>query len=494
MSDQVIIKQVNASYLKIDCPLSVAYELNQYFSFKVPNAQFNPKVRNKLWDGIIRLFHVGNKQIYAGLKEEIIQFCKDRDYEVIDQTPATEEKVTFEDIEQFIEQIDVQLPDNGSAYEYQIQAIVNAINEKRTLTLSPTSSGKSFIIYVLARYLNMKTIVVVDRKAYVEQIYDDFARYGFDVENNAVKIYGGREKTADKQIVITTWQSIIKLDDEWFEQFDAMIGDEIHKFKAMSLKNIMERLTNCHYRNGFTGTIDDKQLNTLTLMGLFGAIHRTTTTKELIESGRVARPIIKFVKLKYELQDCIDLFSKIAKRKKTDNAVDVEIDYLIPLEKRNKYIINLALSLKGNTIVLFQYKEHGKILFEELQKRENRPENIYYVDGDVDVKIRKKIQHAIDSHENSITIASIGTFAENINIRHLNNAILAMPIKDKIRLLQALGRILRKTKTKDSAMFFDIIDMFIIKNKSNPTSKYGVERMKIFSKEQLDYKTYTIEV
>jgi len=495
VNKEVIIKPVNAAFIKIVCHESIAYELNNHFAFKIHNASFNPKVKSKRWDGIIRLFHLGTRMIYKGLLNDVKKFCEDRNYIFINELEDNIKKVTFDEIQQFITDLDIQIPEKGEAYEYQVQAVVDAINEKRTLTLSPTSSGKSVIIYALARYLNTKTIIVVDRKAYVEQIYDNFKEYGYDVEKFCHRIYSGKEKVTDKQIIITTWQSIINNDPEWFEQFDAMIGDEIHKFTAKSLKYIMENLVNCEYRNGYTGTIDDKIINTLTLKGMFGEIHETVSTQELIEDGRVAKPYIKIIKLKYPDDVRQKVMKSIANRnKEKEKAIDKELEYLLTSDLRNQYIINLALSLKGNTIILFQYREHGKAIYDELLSRENKPENIYYVDGTVNVLKRQEIQKLIDSHETSITVASIGTFAENINIRNLNNAILTMPLQDKIRLLQALGRILRKTSIKDSAWFFDIADIFTIKSATNPSVKRLLERLKIYSKQGHTYNIYDIEL
>ena len=134
--------------------------------------------------------------------------------------------------------------------------------------LSPTGSGKSLIIYGLTQLgTSGRVLIVVPTTSLVEQMYKDFADYGYDVENNCHRIYSGHDKDTDKRIVITTWQSVYKLPKKWFAPFKMVIGDEAHLFKATSLKTLMEKTENAVMRFGTTGTLDDTKTHKLMLEG-----------------------------------------------------------------------------------------------------------------------------------------------------------------------------------------------------------------------------------
>ena len=152
---------------------------------------------------------------------------------------------------------------------------------------------------------------------------------------------------------------------DFFSNFDVVIGDEAHLFKAKSLTSILTKLSGCRYRFGFTGTLDGTQTHKLVLEGLFGPVRKVTTTSELIEQKHLADFKIKAIVLSYpdEVRKMIARFSDYQS----------EMDYLVRLEARNKFIRNLALSLEGNTLLLFQYVEkHGKALFNELDRKSTR--------------------------------------------------------------------------------------------------------------------------
>ena len=146
--------------------------------------------------------------------------------------------------------------------DYQIDAFVHAMQRKKCLLLSPTASGKSLIIYLLYRqfldYQGLKGLIIVPTTSLVEQLYNDFIDYsssnGFDIETNVHRVYQGRDKHSNKSLVISTWQSLYQLPKEYFEQYDYIIGDEAHLFKAQSLTTIMTSAINTKYRIGLTGT------------------------------------------------------------------------------------------------------------------------------------------------------------------------------------------------------------------------------------------------
>ena len=295
--DTLRIEKINEVYNKIHCEPSVAYELNDYFTFDVPGAKFMPAYRNKFWDGKIRLFQILTGYIYGGLNKYVEEFAKKRNYEIEYESDFSADEFSLKEARDFIATLNI--PEKYIPRNYQIDAFVHAVRERRSLLLSPTASGKSFIIYLLSRYYNARTLIIVPTTSLVSQLASDFADYGFASDRNVHRIFAGQDKQTDKLITISTWQSIYKLPKEYFEQFDLVIGDEAHLFKAKSLISILSKLDSCKYRFGFTGTLDGTQTHKLVLEGLFGSVRKVTSTSDLIEQKHLADLKIKAIVLTY---------------------------------------------------------------------------------------------------------------------------------------------------------------------------------------------------
>ena len=368
--------------------------------------------------------------------------------------------------------------------DYQLEAFVYAVRNRRALLLSPTASGKSFIIYLLTRYYNARTLIIVPTTSLVSQLASDFADYGFESDRYVHRIFSGQDKQTDKPIVISTWQSIYKLDKKYFEQFDVVIGDEAHLFKANSLSSIMSKLHNCRFRFGFTGTLDGTQTHRLVLEGLFGVVKKVTTTAELIEQKHLADFSIKAIVLKYP-----DDTKKLLK----DASYQDEIDFIVRNESRNRFIKNLALSLdNGNTLLLFQYVEkHGKVLYNMI-KNDAGDRKVFFVSGEVEGEEREQIRKIVETEQDAIIVASYGTFSTGVNIRNLHNIIFSSPSKSRIRNLQSIGRGLRMSDTKTSSTLYDIADDLSWKSKKNHTLLHFIERINIYNEEKFVYKIYTV--
>lgn len=476
------IRRVNEVYNQVLIEdMGVAQELSDYFTFKVPGYQFMPAYRHKVWDGQIRLYNTSTQYLYSGLNSYIELFARERDYDIKYEYDNSATNFSLHEAKEFIKEQNFTLEPR----DYQIDAFVDAVRYSRGLFLSPTASGKSFIIYMIMRWHLKPTLIVVPTTTLVHQMYSDFESYGFKSEKYCHKIFSGQDKKTDKPIVITTWQSIYKLRKDWFDQFDVVIGDEAHLFKAKSLASIMTKLENCKYRYGFTGTLDGTQTHKLILEGLFGPCQKVTTTKELMEKQHLADFKIKIITLTYA-----DEIKKIVA--KMD--YQAEMDFLVSYDNRNKFIKKLALSLEGNTLLLFQYVEkHGKILYEMI-KEACDDRRVFFVHGGVKGEERDEIRHIVEKQSNAIIIASYGTFSTGVNIKNLHNIIFASPSKSKIRNLQSIGRGLRKSDTKDSAVLYDIADDLSWKSTMNFTLNHLMERIKIYDEEHFDYKLYKVKI
>lgn len=498
--EEVYIEYKNSAYLRVFASESLERNISDYFTFEVPNARFTPAYRKRIWDGKIRLYNTHTKCIYAGLYEYILEYCDQRNIPVkIDsQIPFNENKFSEEDIKNYLEK--ELKPHSGEKklvpHEHQVKGVLKALNLRRCLLLSPTASGKSLIIYSLLRYYQNiigkkeKILVIVPTISLVLQLYNDFADYSskdksWDVEKNCHKIHGGEEKETNKQIVISTWQSIYKLTEKYYKDFRVVFGDECHLFKSQSLTSIMTKLTNCPYRVGLTGTLDGSKTHKLVIEGLFGKVQKIISTKDLMDRKLLSPLHINCILLDHSKKDresCKDL------------KYPQEIELIINNQKRNEYIRDLAVETKGNTLVLFQYVEkHGKILHDMIKKKETT-RKVFFVFGGTEGETRERIREITDKEKNSIIVASFGTFSTGINIKSLQNIIFASPSKSRIRVLQSIGRQLRKSEGKEIAILYDIADDLSWKSRKNYTLRHMVERVKIYNEEKFDYKIKKISL
>jgi len=475
------IEKKNEVYLILkDLEPSTSQELSSFFTFEVPGAKFMPMYRNRMWDGKIRLFSPGSGEIYVGLLPYIKKFC-DRnnvDY-IIGEGVEDDRDVVREVVKGFVKSLKPKSKGKSlKIRDYQIDAVYHAIARNRALLVSPTASGKSLIIYALVRYYHMmglKTLILVPTTSLVEQMYTDFEDYGWSSGTYCQKIYQGHDRKVTRDVVISTWQSIYKMPKKYFEQFGCIIGDEAHLFKAKSLTGIMTKLHQCKYRFGLTGTLDGTQTHQLVLEGLFGAVENIITTKKLIDSKTLADLKIKCIILKHS-----NIREKMAYAE--------ELQYLVGNENRNKFIQNLLLHIDGNTLCLFQLVEkHGQILYDQV-KDAVKDRKVFFVYGGTNARTREDIRSIVEKEKKSIIIASYGTFSTGINIRNINNIVLASPSKSKIRVLQSIGRGLRLSESKSSILVFDIADDMTYKRVRNFTLIHFMERINIYAEQQFVYE------
>jgi len=490
-SNLIIIEKKNEVYITVDCDSGVQREISEFFTFYVPGYKFMPAFRNRMWDGKIRLFSQKTKEIYFGLYPYIKAFAEERGYIIVAGKDVDIENKVDRDV---VTKFSNSLGQKFEARDYQIDAIFHSLKRNRTLLVSPTASGKSFIIYSLIRYYthlikedtNNRILLIVPTTSLVEQMYTDFESYGWNVKKNCHRLYSGYSNQTDKKVLISTWQSLYKLPKEYFEQFGVVFGDEAHLFKSKSLTEIMTKLTDCKYRIGLTGTLDGAHTHKLVLEGLFGAVNKVTTTKKLMDKNQLSNLVVRCLILKHTEANC-----KIVSKGKYQD----EIDYLVSSTPRNNFIRNLALKLKGNTLILFQLVEkHGKNLQQIIKDKAEEGRKIFYIYGGVDTEERENARAIVEKEDNAIIVASYGTFSTGINIKNLHNIIFASPSKSRIRNLQSIGRGLRLGDNKVNATLYDISDDLIYKSKENYTLKHFQERINIYTEEEFDYEIHNINL
>jgi superfamily II DNA or RNA helicase len=506
-------EKVNNVYTKVTGEPSVLKELSEYFTFEVPDAQFSPQYKKRHWDGKIRLFNLRNKYLYSGLLRYLFDFAKERGYTVAyDPNLILMNNFSVLEAEEFIQTLDIRSKGEPlAARDYQVIGFAKSIRYKRLMLVSPTASGKSYIIYCFMRYLlqddpSRTGLLIVPTTSLVEQMVGDFKDYssanGFDVEGSVQKLYQGFSASLlpSTRLMVSTWQSLYNLPKEFFHSFSYVIGDEAHTFAAKCVGETMKNCVNAPYRLATTGTTDEELVNNLMVEGLFGPITKTISTKEMMDSGYSAQLAIKSLVLKHPpgTRDKVATEVKhwlVKGLSKAQAGFLGEVSYIIGSEPRNRFIRNLAISLEGNSLLLFQFVEkHGQILYDMiLEKAGDR--KVFFIHGGTETDQREAIRAITENETDAILVASYGVFSTGINIRNLHNVIFASPTKSKKRTLQSIGRALRLSEDKSTATLYDIADDFRLDpagEKPNYTLKHYATRMVIYLEEKFKVSHYTI--
>jgi superfamily II DNA or RNA helicase len=498
-------EQFNETHMRVFCDdFGTEQEMQEFFTFMAPGYKFMPAFKNKIWDGKIKLLDARKKTLYKGLLSFAINFCKSRDYEFeVDPKLNPSTGIKEEQVQQFIDSL--QLTARGKPLEvrdYQYQAVHKSLESKRNLLLSPTSSGKSLILYSKIRWhldkLDHRVLVVVPTTMLVEQLFNDFKDYstanGWNVEENIQLLYSGKEKLFYSNVMISTWQSLTAMMKnqpaafrDLVKQVDVALFDEAHTYKASAVLQTMEKFTDTEWRTGTTGTIDNNKINELSLIGLMGPIYKVITTKALMDAGQVTSLKIKALLLQYP---------EYIRKAMKGMTYQQEVDFIVSNETRNRFIANLTKACKGNTLVLFNYVErHGSVLYELVQQRlSNSGRTVHFIHGGTDVDDREAIRHTVEHEKDSVIIATASLFSTGINIPSIQNIIFAVPSKSTIRIRQSIGRGLRLKEGKTHCNLFDIVDDLSYKSWQNTTLKHFQERVSVYDSEQFDWEVRKVEL
>lgn len=440
------------------------------------------------------------------------------------------------------------------------------------------NSGKSLIIYTIIRYLldsgfineDNRMLINVPNISLVSQLFTDFEEYtndGWKVSDYVTLAGGKHVEDTSKMICISTWQTTIKKKPEYFENIVGYILDEAHQATASEISKIFERLTKCVFKMGTTGTLDGTDMHELGMRARFGKLYRAATTKQLMDSGDLAKLKITCKYLEYDKADIKEMWGKLKGLEPTKK-YQAEIDYVVNSKKRNDYLIDLAFSEKKNTLMIFNYVEkHGKILLDKMLALEDEKlKRVYFIYGGVGGDEREHIRTTLDKKPpvwydlhfgkngfirikakdsiqledetqiygyklnqmkrynvskkwvdtaltkcynnltpngdltitkivkhigSSVLLASYGTLAVGVNIKNLHCLILCHPTKGQIRLLQTIGRILRKANDKNEVEVIDVVDSFERVTKTakfrNTLLKQFITRLEIYEKQEFDY-------
>jgi superfamily II DNA or RNA helicase len=245
----------------------------------------------------------------------------------------------------------------------------------------------------------------------------------------------------------------------------------------------MNKSVNADFRMGLTGSLDGTEVNELIVHGLFGRIYRYVTTRELMDRGILAKLNINMKILNYKNLKSFDYDKK---------NYQSEMKFLTELDERNEFIVNLTSRQSGNTLVLFNTIKHGKLLHELISN--NCPDReVYLVYGDVSAEDREKVRREVNRAGNAIIVASYGTFSTGINIPNISNLIFASFSKSQVRVLQSIGRGLRKYKDKICNLY-DLSDDLRIGKRKNYSYKHAEARLAIYKNEDFEYNIQKVTI
>lgn len=510
MQHDIVVSKIDNTWLSVVCAEKhIEMELSDRFSFQIENHKFDPRVKRGHWDGVKRLYNRQHKRMYVGLLVQLMKFAKKQEYTIkVDKSLIPSSSMTVEDVQTLVKEV-IRPHDNKNPielYDYQAEAVSYMLSMGRTICLAATSSGKSLSIYTAVRIYQLlnefdgKVIfIIVPSQMLVEQLYSDFDNYStfdgsnWNVSDHCQKIYDKYAKNINRQIVISTWQSLKNLQEGAIRDAGAIFIDEVHTVNGPVLTKLMEGATGCPVRHGLTGTLDNMECNELAAQGLLGPVKRIVTSREIVDAGRATEVEINCVMIDYDqsTKRAYDRIQSSIPKEKAAQKYHAEIEFINRLESRFNYIQKLTKMLKGNTIVLFDRVEYGVRLYEEMKAIHS---NTYLIIGDVSIDERDKIKKILEVHSDAIVYATSAIMSTGVSIKNLHNIVSTSSTKSVIKILQTIGRLMRLHESKDKAQFYDIVDKIDYNGQKNFTMKHIFDRIKYYNAEKLKTRFLTVNL
>jgi superfamily II DNA or RNA helicase len=448
----IIEDEVNIKLEGLD--VDIRRKLSNALKFEVPYARYMPQYKLGRWDGKVAFFGLGGtgyvnhldtiSQVLAKYNVEIVDIQDNRHPIQLDFNPVSE---------RYWADQGVCWPEGHPAEgeeiilrDYQVEAINNFISNPQSLQQIATGAGKTITTATLSHISEPygRSIVIVPNKSLVEQTEEDYINCGLDVG-----VYFGDRKQLGKTHTICTWQSLNILDKkhkdgaavlslaEFLEGVSTIIVDEVHQAKAEVLKNLLTRnLRNAPIRWGLTGTVPKEKFEFESIHASLGPVIGQISAKELQDKGVLSECHVNVVQL-------IDT--------QAHSGYQEELKYLVTNQARIEYIASLLNKVKqsGNTLILVDRISAGEMLAELI------PDSTF-VSGSVKVKDRKETYDTIREGTNEVIIATYGVAAVGLNIPRIFNLVLLEPGKSFVRVIQSIGRGVRKAKDKDFVQIWDL--------------------------------------
>ena len=485
----------NKQLLRIDVASELELEqLNISLNKRIESWRFNPLVKKGLWDGYVSYIK-DDKWIPSGLWREVMGICKDYGFEfkLEGVTEMFDTNIGQEKFTQWA--LDFFDKSETTPRDYQIEAAYNILKFKRCLSELATSSGKTLISFLTVAYLLEKQkaqriLFIVPNVSLVVQASEDFLDYNYRnaADIKVQQIYSGQKIRPCRNVIIGTYQSLVKKDKAYFEEFDAVIVDETHKAKSASIKTILQKCVNADYKYGLSGTIPKEgTLDRLTLMAYTGPLITEISANYLQNEGHIAGCRVKIIKMDYAPQSTKDAFREMSQnRYESKDVFKFEQNYIINSPGRLNFITNIISRVRGNSLVLFHRIEHGKKIYEKLRRESDK--TVYYVDGGIDTDIREEHKKKMEAGEDVVIVASYGTFSTGISIKKIHNIFFTESFKSEVIIRQSIGRGLRQHSSKESVNIIDFVDDLSYSGWDNYLIRHAKERQRIYKEQKFKYE------
>jgi len=506
-SETITLKKIDSVHFRVLCEFSQSMELNEYFKCFAPNYKWHPLFKKNFWDGRISFFDSKLRMLPIGLLPMLVQFCKNFTYKLeydFDVSTLSNE-IEQSDLDTFYPNIlkdskdKLTLSSEGDR-DYQNACVMKGLQNKRGVFEVGTGGGKSLSIYALSRFLlEMKKniLVIVPNTGLVEQLYNDFQDYGWhDLDKKVQRLYDRYSAKFDKKnvkpILISTWQSLQNKHYTFFKEFDAVIIDETHSAKCLSIQKILKSCKRAEYRLGFTGTLPEEKADLYTIHGFLGPTLYSINSGELIDRGILSQINIANLILKYPLDAIKECHTR---------GYQFEVDYTMAYKDRNRvlsYIIDNTPDDENTLVLVSRIDKHLKPVTDYIEKTHPDKE-LRIIYGGTDALQREKIRGELEKTKGVILLATYQTIATGFNVKNLHQIVFFSSYKSKIKVLQAIGRGLRTHKSKDQLLVFDVIDdlTYITRNKTiynNHLVKHFLIRRRYYDRSGFKYQNKIIKL
>jgi len=449
---KIVLKdEVNVKIEGLD--LDTRKKLVSMFKYELPYARHLPSVRLGRWDGTVSFFGLGGTT-YLSMLDRVLPVLEKNGYDIELEDYRKSSKLEFEKITQSY------WADRGKVWpkghekegqpimlrDYQPEAINTFLENPQSIQELATGAGKTIMTATLSHLCEKygRTMIIVPNKSLVEQTEEDYINVGLDVG-----VYYGDRKDLNKTHTICTWQSLNILEKsgknnpdalqlaDLIEDVNCVIVDEVHQAKADVLKSLLTgAFAHCPIRWGLTGTVPKADFEFEGIKAGIGPVVGAISAHELQEAGYLAKCHVNIIQTE-EWKE----FKGYAEENK----------FLVTDEPRMLYIKNLinTIAESGNTLVLVNRIDSGKFLTEHL------PDSVF-INGNVNTTARKEEYDEIKTSDNKIIVATYGVAAVGINIPRIFNLVLLEPGKSFVRVIQSIGRGIRKAEDKDHVQVWDI--------------------------------------
>ena len=499
---KIDIYNYDANYIKIySDDKGLYYTIRDSFTYTVPFyiAKNKKSFKNGSWDGKIRFFDMRKNILYRGFLKLLIKICKDMNVDInyLDDSldvELSEDMEMKKELLEYLKTLKEKL--KYKIRKYQAIAFIEGVRNYRKTLICPTSSGKTFILYLILRFYienvldeNEKCLIIVPSITLIQQTLKELI-YEYDNDDIFLDkihtIYSGKEKDTDKQIIISTYQSLIREKSNYFKDFKLVVVDEVHHLndESTGIRKILQHCSNAFFRVGMTGSLSDIETSKVVVESFFGEIKDIISTKKLQDSGYISKSKIYVCNLKYSR------YEDIVRNLKLEKNYMSEIDFISRFKPRNKKIIELMNKYDGNKMLLFNRVKHGQSLKKYLEENGMK---YFFIDGKTSIDERENIRIMMEKEDNAVLLASWQCAGTGYSIKKLMYVVFCSTYKSQIKNVQAIGRGLRLHPDKKIVKIIDFVDDMRISSKKkgcrseNFLYKHSIKRQELYFRKNFNY-------